>query len=158
MAFSMGSFGGRGHDHSHGHDHGHDHGHNHDHSHGPSSSSLTCNALLADAPNVGPQNPLQRQWMAARDRLPEIEIALADLIKDDQEMGRQLYAAAQAAVGKHHDIYTRARSVQNLDIGRHMEILRNIAEFNLGRPLFSLYKIKRAIEGRYSLKDYIECR
>ncbi len=37
-------------------------------------------------------------------------------------------------------------------------IAKQIADFDPNNPRFSLYKIKRTIEGRYSLKEFILCR
>ena len=45
-----------------------------------------------------------------------------------------------------------------MDWARINFILKSIAKFDKNRPEFSLYKIKRAIEGRYSLREYILCR
>ncbi len=45
-----------------------------------------------------------------------------------------------------------------IDLPRINLILKSIAAFDANRPEFSLYKIKRAIEGRYSLREFILCR
>ena len=37
-------------------------------------------------------------------------------------------------------------------------IIHSIVNFDPHKPRFSLYKIKRSIEGRYSLKEFILCR
>ena len=46
----------------------------------------------------------------------------------------------------------------NKDWARINLILNEIANFDPKKGNFSFYKIKRAIEGRYSLKEYILCK
>lgn len=45
-----------------------------------------------------------------------------------------------------------------LDIPRMSLILKDIANFDPQRPRYSLYKIKRSIEGRYSMREFVLCK
>ena len=139
------------HDHAHHHNHGHSH-HGHSHHDHDKKGGFQCEAVLQSG------NLLARTWMEAQGQISEIDAALADLKPEDQALGKKIRAAIEAALGKHHEIYAHARSVKNKDIGRHMTILRSIAAFDPNLPQFSLYRIKRSIEGRYSLREYIECK
>ncbi len=70
---------------------------------------------------------------------------------------RQITQAVLALFGKHFPSVLKNHSYQ-VDWPRINLIVKNIADFDIHNPRFSLYKIKRAIEGRYSLKEFILCR
>ena len=65
--------------------------------------------------------------------------------------------AVLAALNKHLPMIIKADANQ-VDWPRVNLILKQIAAFDMKSPRFSMYKIKRAIEGRYSLKEFILCR
>ena len=69
----------------------------------------------------------------------------------------QIAQAVLAVFSKHIPTILKEDASQT-DWSRMNNILRTIAAFDRQRPQFSLYKIKRAIEGRYSLKEFILCR
>lgn len=50
------------------------------------------------------------------------------------------------------------QDLHQVDWPRMNLILQTVANFDSQNPRFSLYKVKRAIEGRYSLKEFILCR
>ena len=50
------------------------------------------------------------------------------------------------------------QDLQQVDWPRINLILQAVANFDSQNPRFSLYKVKRAIEGRYSLREFILCR
>ncbi|NJL25465.1 MAG: hypothetical protein HC902_10020 [Calothrix sp. SM1_5_4] len=114
--------------------------------------------LLRPIPSAAVDNPLTTAWNEAKGRLRGIETALASFPPEDLPYFKKIHTAAIAAVTKHHREFTEEEHLNELDIARHMAILRSIADFNPSTPRFSLYKIKRAIEGRHSLREYIECK
>lgn len=105
-----------------------------------------------------PRQPLIDLNNEAKSRIEDIERSIVSLTGADAKLGEELLAAARAAVTKHQDVYLQARSLRNRDVGRHMEILRAIANFDPQRRLVSLYRLKAAIRGRYSIQEYIHCR
>lgn len=70
---------------------------------------------------------------------------------------RKTAQAVLAVFSKHLPILLR-QSPNSSDIPRMRLILKTIAEFDPSRPKFSLYKIKRSIEGRYSMREFILCK
>ena len=78
------------------------------------------------------------------------------LLKEDIYFGKIMAAVMAVAVKYLPEL---ARSAPGYtDWPRMNLILNSIAEFDSSRPRYSLYKIKRAIEGRYSLKEFILCK
>ena len=69
---------------------------------------------------------------------------------------RQVTQAVLAFFAKHLPAVLNNSS--QADWQRINLIAKNISDFDTQNPRFSLYKIKRAIEGRYSLKEFILCR
>lgn len=69
----------------------------------------------------------------------------------------KILAAARAAIEKHDPILKKDHH-GHLDQARHRAILKAIADIDSQRLEFSAYKIKRAIEGKHSLDEYINCR
>lgn len=63
-----------------------------------------------------------------------------------------------SALGHHTMAYLTHPKAENLDWSRMSLILRSISEFKNNPSVFSLYRIKRAIEGKYSLNEYILCK
>ena len=70
---------------------------------------------------------------------------------------RRIAQAVLAVFSKHVPIMLR-HPPSALDIPRMRLILKDIAEFDPQRPRYSLYKIKRSIEGRYSMREFILCK
>lgn len=87
------------------------------------------------------------------ERLKEGEIGTAD----QKEYFSKIVQAAEAAVDKHQTLFAADKD-RKLDHARHQLILKTIAEVDANRRAFSAYKIKRAIEGRYSIDEYIRCK
>lgn len=63
-----------------------------------------------------------------------------------------------SALGHHTMAYLTHPKTEVLDWPRMSFILKSIAEFTNQPSVFSLYKIKRAVEGKYSLNEYINCK
>lgn len=85
-----------------------------------------------------------------------IEITTQSPLKDAIYF-RQITQAVLVLFSKHFPSALKNHPHQ-VDWPRINLIVKNIAEFDTQNPRFSLYKIKRAIEGRYSLKEFISCR
>ena len=98
-----------------------------------------------------PNHPLWVDWARA--------VAKMNVLKGlNGKYFRAIEVAAWAALSKHQLQYLREPHLRELDVPRHLEILRAIAGASADEPKFSAYKIKRAIEGRHSLREYTECR
>ena len=90
-------------------------------------------------------------------KIPEIMEFITEASPTEARYFGQIAQATLAVFSKHIPTILR-EDVNQTDWPRINHILRNVAAFNKQRPEFSLYKIKRAIEGRYSLKEFILCR
>ena len=102
--------------------------------------------------------PISNFHKLATERLPDINSFIeANLSPTERVYFAKIGQAARAAVGKHHSEALKGEPSKK-DLPRHATILKAIAEFNPQNPKFSLYKIKRAIEGRYSLNEYVNCQ
>ena len=63
-----------------------------------------------------------------------------------------------SALGHHTMAYLTHSKEGKLDWARMSLILRSISEFKNTPSVFSLYKIKRAVEEKYSVNEYINCK
>lgn len=100
--------------------------------------------ILAD-----PQATLKYgQLGLAAEQLPVIREAALQSPAAEKVYFTSIYKAALAAVLKH---------AQN-QVTRQDRIFDLIRGFDASEPKFSFYKIKREIEARYSLQDFIDCR
>ena len=70
---------------------------------------------------------------------------------------RKIAQAVLAVFSKHVPIMLQ-HPPSALDVPRMSLILKDIANFDPQRPRYSLYKIKRSIEGRYSMREFILCK
>lgn len=78
-------------------------------------------------------------------------------IASDQVYLKSIFATVWASLTVHtHEILAASKS-KKIDFPRYFKILKSISEFDENTPVFSLYKIKRAIEGRFSIQEYIDC-
>ena len=71
---------------------------------------------------------------------------------------KQTTQAVLAVFSKHIPIIIKEENPSQTDLPRINLILQSIVDFNLKDPRFSIYKIKRTIEGRYSLREFILCK
>ena len=71
---------------------------------------------------------------------------------------KQTTQAVLAVFSKHIPTMIREENPSQTDLPRINLILQSIVNFNLKEPRFSIYKIKRTIEGRYSLREFILCK
>jgi hypothetical protein len=110
--------------------------------------------LIATAAPIGIQT-LRLKAEAAAAKLDPMEIAVLQLPLERRELGLQLFAAAQVTLTEYHSIYVRSDGTQSLDVGRHMAILDAISRFDEDKAERSLFRLKRTIEGRYDLAEYI---
>lgn len=129
-----------------------------------SDDSDTCIALLEGHSELEllfkkqGQNPLWTAWSKAKEKLPLIEAAMKNIPPTEQAYYGKILLAVHAALGKHQLVHARESNQRHLDIPRFNKILASIEDFDPSKPRFSLYKVKRAIEGRHSLTEFIECK
>lgn len=103
--------------------------------------------------------PLAKRYAEASAKVSAIQSALENSIPSaERAYFEPIVQAVSSALTKHHPNFAAQKSFKGLDLPRHMAILNAIADFDPSVAKFSLYKIKRAIEGRYSLAEYIDCR
>ena len=65
---------------------------------------------------------------------------------------------ALSTFSQHIMAYLTHPKAERLDWPRMNLILKSISDFKDKPGVFSLYKIKRAIQGKYSLNEYINCK
>jgi hypothetical protein len=112
-----------------------------------------CERLLAtDSP------PLRADWVVAASKIDAMNRALTTMSATERGYFHPIVKAAVSALTKHQKIFDSERDLKSLDVARHLAILRAIGNFTTTQARFSLYKINRAIEGRYSLREYADCR
>lgn len=63
-----------------------------------------------------------------------------------------------STLGQHTRTYLAHHHANELDWSRLSLILKSIADFKTKPNAFSLYKIKRAVEQKYSVREYISCK
>jgi hypothetical protein len=102
-------------------------------------------------------SPLWQQWWQAQQHLKELN-NLMFISGPEQSYFADIYQAAFATVTKHQLQFARAKNTSSMDLPRHMLILKTIADTDPKELKFSAYKIKRAIEGRHSLREYVNCK
>ena len=88
----------------------------------------------------------------------EIITFFESLQKSDALIFRKTIQAILAVFTKHIPTVLEEDSIDKIDWPRMNLILKTIADFDNQKPKFSIYKIKRSIEGRYSLREFILCR
>jgi hypothetical protein len=119
--------------------------------------------LIDDLKNLNPNSPkdvlMQDELKKAVEKLPAVFEAYASLETADKKSRyfKQAYEAIWATLSVHSHEIMDARS-KTVDYRRYFQILRTISEFDAGRPKFSFYKVRRAIEGRFSLAEFVRCK
>lgn len=93
----------------------------------------------------------------ATDRLPQIRQALIDMPIAERDYFLHIYEAILSSVVNYPRVLL-GQTHERWDWSRFALIYQSIQEFDHESPKFSLYKIKRTIEGRYSLREFISCR
>ena len=102
---------------------------------------------------------LQSQLDPALKKLPEI-IRFAKKTPSSQEQGfynTRVMEAVLATFVKYVPAFLTT-SVPNKDWARVSLILQTISKFNPKTGDLSFYQIKKSIEGRYSLKEFLSCK
>lgn len=112
-----------------------------------------CESLLTRV--IEPSSPLKTAFERANTQVDAIEKYVKST---DFPAATEILQAVKATFTKHHDVFKDTKVWSKLDVARHYAILQAIGDFNETKPRFSLYKIKRAIEGRHSLSEYINCK
>ncbi len=103
----------------------------------------------------GDDHPLWQHWKSAVGKMDDFE-----KFANQPDVGlyfKEIFDASVATLTKHQMVFVDQMDLRKLDVPRHLEILRMIANFDHNRPKLSAYKIKRAIEGRHSLMEYTNC-
>lgn len=96
-------------------------------------------------------------WFEALAQMKHLQAVVDSSQGPQKKYMEKIYRAAWAALTRHQRVYVEAKDSTHLDFKRHLAILRRIAGFDPAKPLFSMYQIKRTIEGRYSLVEYANC-
>ncbi|HMN66985.1 MAG TPA: hypothetical protein PKC28_00450 [Bdellovibrionales bacterium] len=104
-----------------------------------------------------PEHPMWPDWMRAMEKSAGLREATARITGPEQKYFNRIGAGVVAALGKMQLEYVKENHLDELNVPRHREILRMIAEFDSTKPKWSLYRIKRAIEGSYDLAEYSDC-
>ncbi|MDE0118404.1 MAG: hypothetical protein OXM55_00150 [Bdellovibrionales bacterium] len=91
-------------------------------------------------------------------KIPEIIAFTEQLPLEEAPYYRDITKAVLATFSKHLPAALKKHDSNQIDWPRINLILKNIAAFDKQNPRSSLFKIKRAIEGRYSLREFILCR
>lgn len=94
---------------------------------------------------------------ASVNKVPEIMEFVQGLQPGEALYFKKIAQAVLAIFSKHIPVMLK-EDISQADWPRMNLILKNVVAFDMQNPRFSLYKIKRAIEGRYSLKEFILCR
>lgn len=117
-------------------------------------SSGSFKKLVAAKPEVALTIDL---WSQALGRVGDIDTAFAGLGDVEKVAFQPAYDAVRAALTGHALSWSKLSS-RDLDFPRIQLILREISQFDTAKPKYSIYRLKRAIEMRYSLREYVECR
>lgn len=113
-----------------------------------------CADFLSLTPN---HLTLKNLGLRAARKLAQIKHAAAAQPKSSRGYFEQIVRAAEAAVTKHQPEYLEEPDLRKLDFQRHLAILEEIERFDELRPQYSLFKIKRVIETRHSIRKYADC-
>ncbi len=111
-------------------------------------------------------SPAQQEWLRRAgislekliNKIPEIIEFTEQVSPEEALYYRNITKAVLAVFSKHLPAALKTNDPSQIDWPRIHVILKNIAAFDKQNPRSSLFKIKRAIEGRYSLKEFILCR
>jgi hypothetical protein len=120
----------------------------------------TLDDLNNDQVNLsGKDQRIKSELIKAVMKLPEIEKAWSSFPESSLKKMylNSIRQALWAAVTVHTHELIDAKTTDR-DFARYFRILSSIQEFNSAKPEFSLYKIKRAIEGRHSISEFIHCK
>ena len=91
-------------------------------------------------------------------KIPEIMEFVSELSEEKAVLFQPVAEAVFAVFGKYVPAALKSKDYEKNDWERINFILKSIAEFNRNDAEFSLFKIKRAIKGRYSFREFILCR
>ena len=103
---------------------------------------------------------LEKKFNEAFNKLPEIINFMNSQqgkMKDREYYNKIVFEAVLVTFIKHVPEFLNVRT-RNKDWARINKILSTIAQFDVQSSNVSFYKIKKVIEERYSLKEYIMCR
>ena len=101
----------------------------------------------------------EKNWTGALKKIPEIQ----DFVKEldpksmDYEMNQSIFSAILLTFSKHLPEYLKGDS-SNKDFGKINKMLDLISSFDVKNGEFFLYKIKRTIEEKNSLRDWLLCK
>lgn len=92
-------------------------------------------------------------------KLPEIQLAFQSLEQADRKAKyfKQAYEVIWATLSVHSHEIMDAKT-KTMDYRRFFTILRAIEDFDSEKAEFSFYKIRRAVEGRFSVSEFVRCK
>ena len=105
-------------------------------------------------------NLMNSRWSEAVQAFPEI----VSFVNSGKSSGyesldtKTVIQLILSTFAHHTRAYLTHSRADHLDWPRINLILNSISEFKNKPSVFSLYKIKRAVAGKYSLNEYINCR
>lgn len=95
--------------------------------------------------------------LKAESRLPQMRSAIERMEAHETAYFVEIYQASLSAVLKHAQIILRDPG-HHWDWSRYAQILSSISRFDSENAKFSFFKVKRSVEGRYSIREFIRCR
>lgn len=119
--------------------------------------------LVEDLKEIGSKSSakdqlIKTEFEKATLKLSEIHESYRSLQEKDKKAGyfKEAFSLVWAALSVHSHELVEAKS-KDKDYSRYFKVLKTISEFDSARPEFSFYKIRRAVEGRFSLKEFVNC-
>jgi|GEM_PF-4565658 hypothetical protein len=101
---------------------------------------------------------LKNEILASLEKLPLMLEAWKRLQTADKGgYFKEAYAGVWATLTAHSHEMLEAQG-KDKDYPRLFAILKEINQFDPQKEKFSFYKIRRAIQGRFSMKEYVNCR
>lgn len=98
------------------------------------------------------------KWDSSLSRLPDMLKAYENIDEEQKPYFLNILRAAISTVTSHMVQLLQESSLQKTDFAQFHHILDEMSRFNLEKPRVSFYRIKKKIEARFSLREYINCR
>lgn len=99
-----------------------------------------------------------KRWKEAFQSLKLMQVALTDQSDVRFKYNVDVYQAAMSLFVKHLNIYIHERSHDDFNHGRINLLLKELLSFKNNSVNTGFYRFKRAVEGEFSLQDFINCR
>lgn len=120
--------------------------------------------LIEDLDEIGESSSKKDQLLKSElekavRKLPMIRESFKAIESEDRKAGyfKEAFEAVWATLSVHSHELVDART-RDKDYSRYFLILKSISDFDPEKPKFSFYKVRRAVEGRFSLKEFNNCK